>query len=403
VKSAPPRVLIEDVQGVAKALAKGDVWRRVRAGDSVERPTVLVTEGPDSSMTVSHNGVRVVARHEARVLLSSQGGAFSVQLDQGLVLVHSRGNLTRVYVPASQAVLTGEVFGVWAKGDHLVTAVIDGEVSLETPSISSKYAKGREIMLTSRGPIPLVLAQQLEIQVEKTEKAGGRYRLNGKTTPNAELLARRGNRYESIDVATNGTFSVEIESREPAAGDVIAYDAAGRRAEVNLPSETLDDVLTALSKGEPMQARTHGGSAPAAGAAAEEKPAAAAAEEKPAAAAVVAAKKEPEAKAAAKAEEEKPVAAAKEPAAKKEPKVENEGRGHEPSPIKIDMPSLPKDPSSNEKVEKTEKGKKATAASKKKPKAEEETETAQPEEKPAKKEPAEKKGDEEKPVELEWE
>lgn len=411
VQAAPPRLLIEDVTGVAKVLTKGDVWRRARQGDTVERPTVILTEGPESSITVSQNGMRIIARHDARALLGTQSGSLSIQLDSGLVIVYARGNQAHVYVPMTQAVLSGEAFGVWAKPDHLVTAVLDGEVAMDTPSISSKYAKGREIMLTPKGPVPLVLASQLEIEVEKTEKAGARWKMSGKTTPNAEILARHGSRFDRAEVAPNGTFTVDLDTREPQLGDVVAYDAAGRRAEVNLPSETLDDVLNALSKGEKLVARSTPTTpvnppVDAVEPAKKEPPAAkkepAAAEAKPAnEASAVKNSQEPERVALPdlSAEKPKPIVEKKPPEKKVGAKAEHQPRGSEPDAVKIDLPGMGHDEPAAPAEKPAKKGAKAKKGAAPKP-AEEQAKPAEEKKEPEKKEP-EKKDD--KPVELQWE
>ncbi|MCK6550088.1 hypothetical protein L6R52_29910 [Myxococcota bacterium] len=361
--SAPPpvqveasRLVVEDVAGSVRVLVRGESWRRVRVGDVVERPTVLVTEGPESSVTVvTKTGLRVVARHDARVLLSASGGPLSVQLDSGLALVFSRGTPTSVHVPSAQAVLTGEVMGVWAKDESFVTAVLEGELKLDSTGAATKYAKGREIRVTPRGPIPLVLPSQLEIMLEKTERVGARYKVSGKTSPNAQLFVRRGSRFEPVELTTNGNFTVDLDTKEPQLGDIVAYDAAGRRAEVNVPSETLEDVLNALARGEVIERRTAGSlpmqttpePAKAADAAKTAEPAAKVAEP----AAKAAEQSAPETVEIPNPSAARPSREKREP--EKRPKADHAPRGSEPSPVTIDLPGLPKT-TKGAKKEKTE-------------------------------------------------
>src|SRR5262249_307660 len=73
-----PRVVIESVKGLCRVLTPGGQWRLAREGETLERPTGLRTDGPEASITVHHSGVRVVAQHDARVMLGQSSGTIAV-------------------------------------------------------------------------------------------------------------------------------------------------------------------------------------------------------------------------------------------------------------------------------------------------------------------------------------
>lgn len=379
----PVRVLIEEANGDVEVLAPGGMWRRVVSGETLERPTVLQTHGPDSSITVSFDTTRLVAQHDARVMLGGVG-ALAVQLDSGRLLVHSRAGQVTISSPLQQAKVTGDAFGVWSRGDVLAAAVLDGTASIETADgIATQYTKGREILLLPKGPTPFVMVPELRLEAQKIEKSGKVYRVVGQTQPSAVVLAKDGARYEMVPVSSNGAFEAPIEGATPKAGELVAHDAAGRRAEVNKPSQTLDEVLASLSKGASIA--TGGTAAPAIGSQVKkEEPAAAVApKEQPApavekSAPVAAEKKVVEAAPAVVEKPAKAVAAAKQ-APKKKAKEGGRAAGHgEPTAVGIELPALPGEPQPAEKKEE---------AKKEEPKAEKK----------------EKKDGDEEAVELEWE
>lgn len=384
----PVRVLIEEANGDVEVLAPGGMWRRVVSGETLDRPTVLQTHGPDASITVSFDTTRLVAQHDARVMLGGVG-ALAVQLDSGRLLVHSRAGQVSISAPLQQAKVTGDAFGVWSRGDVLAAAVLDGTASIETAGgIATQYTKGREILLLAKGPTPTVMVPELRIEAQKIEKSGKAYRVVGQTQSSAVVLVRDGAQHNAVALSSNGTFEASIEGASPKPGELVAHDAAGRRAELNKPSQTLDEVLASLSKGASIATPPPPlvGSAPAKKeepAAPKEQPAAAAsaAEKQPAQAAPVEAEK-PAKVAAPVAVKETPKEAVKEAPKKKKAKAEG-GRaaGHgEPTAVGIELPALQGEPQ--------------PAAEKKAEAKKEEPKAAEKKEK--------KEGDEEA-VELEWE
>lgn len=277
MRAMAPRMVIESVKGTAKVLMPSGQWRIAHEGDTVDRPTGLRTEGPDSSITAHGQGVRVVAQRSARVLIGAAVGSIAVQLDEGQALIHSSAGPVKLTAPANQATITGDVFAAWVRKDSMVIAVFDGEVALDTYDLSSKFAGGREITLNAQGTTPTVLAPQLRIEEPKIDKAGARYNVTAKTTPNAVVMVRRGTRYEQVPVGTSGTFTTWIENKLPEDGELVAYDSAGRRAQIDRLSETLDRVIATLSKNapaavEPTAAGTAASGASGAGSGAEPGP-----------------------------------------------------------------------------------------------------------------------------------
>ncbi len=246
----PARVVVEEVTGEAEVLSPGGTWRRVSAGETLERPTALRTTGNDAIVTVSQDTTRISLQHDARVLIGGGSSRLAVQLDAGRVLVHSRAGQVSVTAPAQTAVVSGDAFGVWARGDVLVAAVLDGTINIDTSNTTTQYTKGREVMLLPRGPTPVVMEPELRIELSgSAEKAGTGYRVTGRTLPSAVVYTRNGSRMQAQQVSSSGTFTAEIDGPVPKDGELVAFDAAGRRAEVNKPSVTLVEVLASIGKG----------------------------------------------------------------------------------------------------------------------------------------------------------
>ena len=64
------------------------------------------------------------------------------------------------------------------------------------------------------------------------------------------MLHRSDDGYEPLRLSTAGNFSVTLEDTEPTPQELIALDAAGRRAELNEPSASVDDAYAALFDGK---------------------------------------------------------------------------------------------------------------------------------------------------------
>jgi hypothetical protein len=248
-RAAQSRVVIESVKGQCKVLTPSGQWRLARDSETLERPTGVRAEGPEASITVYHAGVRVIAQHDARVMIGQSAGSIAVEVDAGQAVIHSSAGRIRVMVPAAQATITGDAFGLWARKDETRIAVLDGEIGVDTPSLSTKFAAGREVLLNSQGASPSVLAPQLKMESQRIDRAGVRYMVSAKTSPNAVVMVRRNGRYEEVPVSAYGAFTAAIDGPRPQDGELVAYDAAGRRAQLDRASETLDRVLATISKG----------------------------------------------------------------------------------------------------------------------------------------------------------
>jgi hypothetical protein len=253
-KNISDRIVIESVRGSVRVLAPSGTWRPAREGDTLERPTGIKADGPEASITLFHAGVRVVAQRDARVMIGA-AGTLGLVVDSGQLLVHSSAGKVKVQVPSSQASLVGDAFGVWARRESLTVAVLDNDVALQSATQATKYPSGREVVLTSGGAVPSVLAPQLKIEVQSIEKQGGRFAITAKANmPNAAVYVKRGARYEEVPVGQFGSFTVVLDRQDPVEGELVAYDAAGRRAQIDRPSEMLDRTLEALAKNATREA-----------------------------------------------------------------------------------------------------------------------------------------------------
>lgn len=257
VDSRPPeaslgRVDVEAVQGTAQALSASGDWVKLELGSRLRRPLKLRTVGHDAHLTVTFQGVRLVAEHEAIVMLSAPGPQPSVLVQQGHARVFRSSGDLAVFVPDREVKLLGQTFGVWVREEGVAVAVLDGELEVKAPGRKPmKFARGRELVLAER-VVPAVLDQQLEIQVQGTSRRGSRYTLTARTAPHALVVHTDDNGARHIlPVSPAGAFSVDLLDRRPQPGQLVAYDSAGRQAEVDKPSQSLDEVVQALAGAAP--------------------------------------------------------------------------------------------------------------------------------------------------------
>lgn len=264
------QVSVEGLEGHAEVLNAYGEWRPVVAGDVLHRPLTVRTLGPDARLSLFFKGVRLVALRDSQLRVSAPGAAPAITVVDGNVLaLRTTGEMT-AYAPAQQVKVTGQAFGIWVRGEDVAVSVLDGELELLPPNNKPiKFARGREIVVADRVS-PVALEQALEIQVQGTSRRGARTTLTGRVPIHAQVFrADERGQTEPVPVSAAGVFSVDLADKQPAPGELVAYDSAGRRAEVDSPSESLDVVLAALTKGASLPAR-----APARPAAEAQKPAA---------------------------------------------------------------------------------------------------------------------------------
>lgn len=245
---ASSRIVVEEVAGRVRAMTPGGSFRALASGDTIERPTVLIAQGRESSVTVSLAGARIRVERDARVLFSAPGPSLQLQLDRGLVLVHSRVVDVSVSVPARDALIRGGAFAVWLRLDRVEASVIDGEISTVVSGASEKYSRGQVVVWGDAHASSFSLPARLEIELERIDRARGGYSVGARTSPHAVAVVRTVSGAEEIEATREGAFAVTLELVPPMEGTLVAYDGVGRSAQVGQPSGSLDDVLASLSK-----------------------------------------------------------------------------------------------------------------------------------------------------------
>lgn len=242
------RVQIESVKGKVQALnAKGD-WISVDSKARVHRPVRIRTVGWDSQATLSFKGVRLVVEQNADLMLSAPGPSPSILVQAGHVRLHRGTGDIAMYIPDREVKLIGQTYGVWVRDERVAVAVLEGELEVKAGGHKAmKFANRRELVLVDR-VVPALLDERLQIQVKGTSRRGYRYTLTGRTAPHALVVHvdDKGKR-NILKVSSAGVFSVDLLDRRPQPGQLVAYDSAGRRAEVDSPSASLKEIVASLS------------------------------------------------------------------------------------------------------------------------------------------------------------
>lgn len=334
----PGKVVVESVKGEVQMLDRAGEWVGVVSASRVSRPVRLRTVGADGEVSLAFRGVRVVAAMQADFMLSAPGPEPSILVSDGHVRIHRGANPLQLFVPDREIKLTGKTFGVYVQAKAVTVAVLDGELEVQAPGRKPiKFARGRELAITARRLMPAVLDKQLSIEVQGTSRRGYRYTLTGRTAPHARVVHTDDDKREKLlDVSPAGIFSVNLLDRRPPAGTLVAFDAAGRRAEVDRPSQTLDEVVAALTGGigspKPAAAETPAKAEPEPEPAAPNAPASPAPEPAPAAEPAPA----PKAPAEVAPREPKKAAPAREAARKPAPRTKARGK-RPPEPVKLEL------------------------------------------------------------------
>ncbi|MEQ8980200.1 MAG: hypothetical protein RL846_19845, partial [Deltaproteobacteria bacterium] len=248
----PDDVALVEVVGEVRALMPDGQWRHLRQGFSLQRPTGLDVIGPEARATIRFSGVTLSASLGAKVLIGAPGGTLGLQVERGRVVVTRTGRDISTHLPRHDTVVHGPSYGIWAHDDSVAVAVLGERAEIEHLGEEPvRYGRAREIVLNRTRAIPTVLDEKLEITVLDKNRRGRRYRFRARAARNAIIRHKRSDdAYDTIETDLSGSFSVELDNEEPADGELVAYDAAGRSAQIGRPSRSLASVLMALSDAE---------------------------------------------------------------------------------------------------------------------------------------------------------
>ena len=228
-----------------RAFAPNGSLRLVAVGDDLPRPTGFVTSELEGFVHLEMPDVKIQASREAQFMVNAPGKRLKIYLNRGRLLVHRMGGVS-VNVPDENLTIEGTTFSVWVQENRTLVAVLDGQVEVNANGNKNTYAKDREVVITSDGSTFAVVPDKLTVFIDEAEDLGGRFLVRGKTNPYAQLMVRRGEFYEEVDVEPSGQFTTELARNEPATDELIAFDTVGRRAEVAQPSGTLASLVEAV-------------------------------------------------------------------------------------------------------------------------------------------------------------
>ena len=229
-------VKVVEAEGqVMVATSRGD-WRPLHESDSVDRPAVLKTSGLASELGLALGKTRIRASQDARLRLNAPGKPLKVYIESGRVVVYRPGTRIVSVLPGRRITARGGAYGIWVQPTRTLIAVLEGELDLEYRGETKTYAPGREIILGAEDPAFSALPKQLSVYIERAVGGSGGYRVTGKTSPNAQLVVKRPRGHETVAVNLSGRFETRISGAKPVAGELIAFDTAGRRAEVGKAS-----------------------------------------------------------------------------------------------------------------------------------------------------------------------
>ncbi|MEO1334899.1 MAG: hypothetical protein AAFV29_04625, partial [Myxococcota bacterium] len=159
-------------------------------------------------------------------------------------------------LPAYEADVIGQTFGIWAEPDQAHVSVLAQDLEIiNRKNPPQKFSFGREIALREGRLEPSVMPAQLVLEEVSSRRSGRRTRFAGRTSFNAKVFAFKGEGFEPVELTTGGTFVVRFRADKPEPGALFAMDAAGRWAELDNPSRRLEQVIEDLKSGKSRDAR----------------------------------------------------------------------------------------------------------------------------------------------------
>ena len=252
----PSRVVVEQVQGEVWARADGLQWRPIAEGDAIRRPVSFRTVGIDGYVRISVKNTRIAVAQDSIVHFGGAGMGLPFQVDQGVVLAYREKQAVRAIVPAQELDVIGSAFGIWVRPDRVEVAVLGDKVEIrhrDDPAAS--FAVGREVSIRNGQVEASMMAPKLTIELITKRRVGGKSRIAARTWLNAQVFAFGEDGYEEVELTRGGTFAIQVPGEFPDPGTLIAIDSAGRIAEIDRGSKSLEQVLDDLKAGRSRRAR----------------------------------------------------------------------------------------------------------------------------------------------------
>jgi len=253
VARAKQRIEARVVAGDVQAMTVDGTWRGLTQGSALERPAGVAAFGQAAAELV-YGSTAVTVSRGATVHFNAPGRPLRLYLESGRVAVRKLGASIVTTVPGASLTIEGQHYGVFVRGDRTTIAVRDGELVVTLRGEQTTYAKGREVNITSTGATYGVFPPRLSVAIQSSREVADGYAVVGKTAPHAEVVVRRGDTFETVPVSLSGVFETRIAAASPEPGELIAFDAAGRHAEVGKPSASSGELVKSIGEASKREA-----------------------------------------------------------------------------------------------------------------------------------------------------
>lgn len=232
-----PPLRILEARGETFVLSRAGEWRPARDDDAIERPSGVRTS-EEGSVRIGSGPAVIEASRGARVLVNGPKATLRLFLEGGRLTVHSPEE--NIEVVMGDLEVAGRSFGVWSLGNKSVVAAIGKEVTIKRDGQQQRFTAGNEIAIGGDVLEPSSIPPELRVELEKVERRGNRFHAEGRTSKHAVLVLTSGGERVEVPVGPEGRFVTTISQLIPAPRELVAYDAAGREAEVGHPSPSLE-------------------------------------------------------------------------------------------------------------------------------------------------------------------
>lgn len=228
------------VRGNARALALSGAWRPLQKDDVVPRPSGVDVGPGDTLVSLTSSDITLNASHGARATFNASGMPLRVYVDRGRVWVQSARDTVDAVVERHQTTISGRSFGLWVRDGKLLVSAIAREITVRRGDRQNTYSPGTEVVIGSDGVRTRSLPTELSLDLDNARKDGGRWTVEGRTSPAAVVLGLVAGQYQELTVSSEGRFNASLAEQVPAQRELIAFDSAGREAQVGQRSQPLE-------------------------------------------------------------------------------------------------------------------------------------------------------------------
>lgn len=233
---------VSTLRGTARLLAAHGEWRSAQKDDVIGRPSGFEIGPGDTHLTLVSPDLTLSASHGAKGLLNGPGQPLRIYSDRGRIWVQSPKENVEIRIDRFGLEIAGRSYGVWAQDGRVLISAIGRDIVVRRGGQETTFSPGSEVVATHDGLRTRQAPSELTIEIDAARRDTTRWSIDGHTSPTATVLVVDQGQATEVPVSGDGRFTALLSQQVPGKRELIAFDSAGREAQVGQPSASLEKI-----------------------------------------------------------------------------------------------------------------------------------------------------------------